>query len=81
MLSPSHVTGSLSIPSAFASLGMVAGVILTVGLGLVAIYTSYVVGQVRILSEWCPIRRSSRPSSLTDIIQIHMSSTMPTLSP
>ncbi|KAF1343783.1 N amino acid transport system protein [Delphinella strobiligena] len=40
--------GSLSIPSAFASLGMVAGVILTVGLGFVAIYTSYVVGQVKL---------------------------------
>ena len=39
--------GSLSIPSAFAKLGMVAGVILCVGLGFVAIYTSYVVGQVK----------------------------------
>jgi hypothetical protein len=39
--------GSLSIPSAFATLGMVAGVIMTVGIGLVAIYTSYVVGQVK----------------------------------
>ncbi|KAF2748770.1 N amino acid transport system protein [Sporormia fimetaria CBS 119925] len=41
--------GSLSIPSAFAKLGMVAGVIMTVGLGLVAIYTSYVIGQVKLL--------------------------------
>jgi hypothetical protein len=39
--------GSLSVPSAFATVGMVAGVLLTVGLGLVAIYTSYVVGQVK----------------------------------
>lgn len=39
--------GSLSIPNAFAKLGMVAGVILCIGLGLVAIYTSYVVGQVK----------------------------------
>ncbi|KAF2653988.1 hypothetical protein K491DRAFT_601747 [Lophiostoma macrostomum CBS 122681] len=39
--------GSLSVPSAFATVGMVAGVILTVGLGFVAIYTSYVVGQVK----------------------------------
>ncbi|EME89567.1 uncharacterized protein MYCFIDRAFT_150180 [Pseudocercospora fijiensis CIRAD86] len=39
--------GSLSVPSAFATLGMVPGVILSVGLGLVAIYTSYVVGQVK----------------------------------
>lgn len=40
--------GSLSIPAAFASLGMVAGVILCVGLGFIAIYTSYVVGQVKL---------------------------------
>lgn len=40
--------GSLSIPAAFATLGMVAGVILCVGLGFVAIYTSYVVGQVKL---------------------------------
>ena len=40
--------GALSIPSAFATLGMVAGVILSVGIGLIAIYTSYVVGQVKI---------------------------------
>ena len=36
------------MPSAFASLGMVAGVIMTLGIGLIAIYTSYVVGQVRL---------------------------------
>lgn len=40
--------GSLSVPSAFATVGMVAGVLLCVGLGLIAIYTSYVVGQVKI---------------------------------
>ncbi|EED20982.1 amino acid transporter, putative [Talaromyces stipitatus ATCC 10500] len=40
--------GSLSIPSSFATLGMVAGVICCIGLGLVAIYTSYVVGQVKL---------------------------------
>lgn len=40
--------GSLSIPSTFATLGMVAGVICCVGLGLIAIYTSYVVGQVKL---------------------------------
>lgn len=36
------------MPSAFASLGMVAGVIVSVGLGLIAIYTSYIVGQVKL---------------------------------
>ena len=40
--------GSLSLPSAFAALGMVAGVILCVGIGFVAIYTSYIVGQVKL---------------------------------
>ena len=40
--------GALSIPSAFATLGMVAGVITTVGVGLIAIYTSYVIGQVKL---------------------------------
>ena len=39
--------GSLSIPSAFATVGMLAGVILSVGIGMIAIYTSYVVGQVK----------------------------------
>lgn len=40
--------GSLSVPSAFASLGMVLGCIISVFLGCVAIYTSYVVGQVKL---------------------------------
>lgn len=40
--------GSLSLPSAFATLGMVAGVLLTVGIGCIAIYTSYIVGQVKL---------------------------------
>lgn len=44
--------GSLSVPSAFASLGMVPGVIVSVGLGLIAIYTSYVVGQVKLKYPW-----------------------------
>ncbi|KAI5237591.1 N amino acid transport system protein [Aureobasidium subglaciale] len=40
--------GALSVPAAFAAVGMVAGVILSVGIGILAIYTSYVVGQVKI---------------------------------
>ncbi|KAH6898179.1 transmembrane amino acid transporter protein-domain-containing protein [Thelonectria olida] len=40
--------GSLSIPAAFATLGMVAGVICSVGIGLIAIYTAYIVGQVKV---------------------------------
>lgn len=34
--------------SAFDTLGMTAGVILTVAIGLIAIYTSYVIGQVKL---------------------------------
>lgn len=40
--------GTLSIPSAFASLGMVAGVVITMALGLLAIYASYIVGLLKL---------------------------------
>ncbi|BEI83569.1 hypothetical protein CcaverHIS002_0401730 [Cutaneotrichosporon cavernicola] len=40
--------GTLSMPVVFASLGMVGGVILTIVMGLTAVYTSYVIGQVKI---------------------------------
>lgn len=38
--------GSLGLPSAFATLGMVAGVILCISIGLIAIYACYIIGQV-----------------------------------
>ncbi|KAJ5306944.1 hypothetical protein PENANT_c003G04104 [Penicillium antarcticum] len=40
--------GSLSLPSAFATLGMVAGVILCLGLGCIAIYGSYMIGLAKL---------------------------------
>jgi hypothetical protein len=40
--------GSLSIPSAFATLGLVPGVIITIGVGFIAIYTSYLIGLVKL---------------------------------
>ncbi|ETS85411.1 N amino acid transport system protein [Pestalotiopsis fici W106-1] len=40
--------GSLSLPAAFATLGMVAGVISCVGVGLLAIYTSHIIGLVKL---------------------------------
>lgn len=40
--------GSLSLPGAFATLGMVAGVICVVGIGLTAMLTSYIIGQVKL---------------------------------
>ncbi|RMJ19166.1 hypothetical protein CDV36_001166 [Fusarium kuroshium] len=40
--------GSLSLPAAFATLGMVAGVITCVAFGVIAIYASYIIGQVKL---------------------------------
>ncbi|KAH6884587.1 transmembrane amino acid transporter protein-domain-containing protein [Thelonectria olida] len=40
--------GSLSLPGAFHTLGMILGVILTIFLGIVAIFTSYIVGRVKL---------------------------------
>ena len=42
---------------------MVAGVILTVGIGLIAIYTSYVVGQVKLAFPHVVRCELSRPQS------------------
>ena len=40
--------GSLSLPAAFATLGMVAGVICAVGIGFIATYASYEIGAVKL---------------------------------
>lgn len=40
--------GTFSLPSAFATLGIIAGVICCVALGLVVIYTGWVVGKVKV---------------------------------
>jgi hypothetical protein len=40
--------GSLGLPSAFATLGMVAGTIMTIGLGFVAIYAGYSIGETKL---------------------------------
>ncbi|KAI5459057.1 transmembrane amino acid transporter protein-domain-containing protein [Mariannaea sp. PMI_226] len=40
--------GSLSLPKAFHALGMILGVILTVFLGAVAIFTSYIIGRIKL---------------------------------
>lgn len=40
--------GALSLPQAFATLGMFPGVFLTITLGCVSIFTSYLVGQVKL---------------------------------
>lgn len=40
--------GSLSLPSVFATLGMVPGILITVFIGLLAMYTSYIIGLVKL---------------------------------
>lgn len=40
--------GSLSLPSVFAALGMVPAVLITVFIGLLAMYTSYIIGLVKL---------------------------------
>ena len=40
--------GSLGLPRAFATLGMVAGVFLSIGIGLVAMYAAYNIGQIKL---------------------------------
>lgn len=40
--------GSLAIPYAFAAVGMALGVVLVVILGLIALYTAFLVGDVKI---------------------------------
>ncbi|KAK0636691.1 transmembrane amino acid transporter protein-domain-containing protein [Bombardia bombarda] len=40
--------GSLSLPGAFATLGMVLGVCMSLFIGVLAVYTSHVVGQVKL---------------------------------
>ncbi|KYK60623.1 amino acid transporter [Drechmeria coniospora] len=40
--------GALSLPKAYSILGMFLGVFLTIGLGFIAIFTSYLVGQVKL---------------------------------
>lgn len=40
--------GALSLPSAYSTLGMFPGVFLTITLGMMAIFTSYIVGRVKL---------------------------------
>jgi hypothetical protein len=40
--------GALSLPAAFATLGMIPGIVICVGMGIIAVYTSYIIGKVKI---------------------------------
>lgn len=48
MIAETISLGILSLPSAIATLGLVPGVILIAGLGLLATYTGYVIGQFKL---------------------------------
>ncbi|KAI0345125.1 hypothetical protein BDW22DRAFT_1426816 [Trametopsis cervina] len=48
MLAETVSLGILSIPSVFASLGMVAGIFLVVGLGIIATITGYTIGSFKL---------------------------------
>ena len=48
MLVEAIALGAFNIPQAFERLGMVFGTILTPGIGLVAMFTSYIIGQVKL---------------------------------
>ena len=40
--------GSLSLPAAFAKLGMITGIVICVGLGFAAIYAGFMIGEVKL---------------------------------
>jgi amino acid permease len=44
--------GILSLPSVFATVGMVAGIMLILGLGIIATYTGYVFWQFKMQYPW-----------------------------
>ncbi|KAF8458818.1 transmembrane amino acid transporter protein-domain-containing protein [Terfezia claveryi] len=48
MIAETISLGILSLPSVLAAVGLVAGIILIIGLGIIATYTGYVLGQFKI---------------------------------
>lgn len=53
MIAETISLGILSLPSVLASIGMVAGVILIIGLGLLATYTGYTISQFKAVYPHC----------------------------
>lgn len=51
MIAETISLGILSLPSVLATIGMVPGVILIAGLGILATYTGYVIGQFKMACE------------------------------
>ncbi|KKY13749.1 putative amino acid transporter [Phaeomoniella chlamydospora] len=52
MIAETISLGILSLPSVLASVGMIAGIILIAGLGVIATYSGYVIGQFKIAYPW-----------------------------
>ena len=48
MIAETISLGILSLPSVLASIGLVGGLILVIGLGIIATYTGYVIGQFKL---------------------------------
>ena len=55
MLAETISLGILALPSALATLGMIPGVALILGLGILSTYTGYVIGQFRLVYPWVRI--------------------------
>ena len=52
MIAETISLGILSLPSVLATVGMVPGAVLIVGLGIVATYSGYVIGQFKMAHPW-----------------------------
>lgn len=75
MIAETISLGILSLPSVLATIGMVPGAILIFGLGLVATYSGYVIGQFKVAHPW--VSKHSLANSLpicitlTPSVQVH----------
>jgi amino acid permease len=52
MIAETISLGILSLPSVLATVGMVPGAILIIGLGVIATYSGYVIGQFKAAHPW-----------------------------
>ena len=52
MIAETVSLGILALPSVLATIGMIPGIIILLGLGAVATYTGYVIGQFRLRHPW-----------------------------
>lgn len=59
MIAETISLGILSLPSVLATVGFVPGMIMIFGLGVLATYTGYTIGQFKMryphVRTWCPV--------------------------